>query len=95
MATELLNTAYFYNQGLFDPVFKAINEKREAEGAKALELDRELCKQADAYACKLAREPMRRYKKAEPKDLNGAGECLHFYQVSNPSLRFFLSSIHF
>ena len=80
---ELLKTAYFYNQGLFNPVLEAINEKRVAEGACALELDRDLCKSADAYAAHLAKEPMRKYKKAGPKELNGAGECLTFYRVSS------------
>jgi hypothetical protein len=77
----LLKTAYFYNQGLFNPVLEAINEKRVAAGADALELDRDLCKAADGYASHLAKEPMRKYRKASPKDLNGAGECLTFYRV--------------
>ena len=89
--SDLLKTAYFYNQGLFNPVLEAINEKRVAAGADALELDRDLCKAADGYAAHLAKEPMRKYRKASPKELNGAGECLTFYRVSFLLIKFIMS----
>ena len=85
--SDLLKTAYFYNQGLFNPVLEAINAKRIEAGAPELELDRDMCKSADAYAKHLANEPMRKYRKAGPKELNGAGECLTFYRVSSLYLK--------
>ena len=91
--SDLLKTAYFYNQGLFNPVLEAINEKRVAAGADALELDRDLCKAADGYAGHLAKEPMRKYRKASPKELNGAGECLTFYRVSFPTASYYIIHI--